>query len=420
MCALFAFTYICVLHFYDYGILFAADGIVSGDVLLLIITLAVAFLAGLASLHFIRLALSPLPSMIVDDKGISYKAIGVVGYNHVSWQGVRFGKRKGITKSLYMQILVPKKVRLGKKQNAIFKYAFWILNKLYQLLTFSFAKLARAKQETKTNFQTLRIYRLTIGTQLSKLEEIISKKIDAYDVRPSALLIRETSEHKPAVVRVDMGDFYKKAGHLATLTLIGFITVIPFSMIGIGSWSYASNLKNNSAIQQTQELRKLAVSGHADAQNKFGWRLSNGVGLPKSQSRAERWYLRAAKQGHAKAQYNVGLSYKCKRKKKSKSVCKNAVKWFRKSANSGFYLAQSKLAYHYYQGWGIKRSYVRAFELFNEAAKKGDGYAQYFVGFLYENGRGVERSKSRAVSYYKKAVKNGYPQAQKAIDRLSS
>ncbi|MEM8649582.1 MAG: tetratricopeptide repeat protein, partial [Pseudomonadota bacterium] len=243
-------------------------------------------------------------------------------------------------------------------------------------------------------------------------------KISSYEADGRRSSTVQTGKNEPVIVRVSPFEIFNKFGSAMSLAAVTLIVVIPFSMIGFGILKYSNDLESDRVTQSSQALRTLALSGDADAQNKFGWRLSNGVGVPKSRRRANRWYNRAANQGHTKAQYNVGLSYKCNRKKKS--ACRKAAEWFHKAADKGLTPAQSKLAYLYYKGWGVKKSHAKAFDLFKAAADKNDGYSLYFLGFMYEKGRGVEQSRQKAIRYYQRAIENGYPNAQKGLNRLES
>ncbi|MBE6293239.1 MAG: tetratricopeptide repeat protein [Bacteroidales bacterium] len=96
---------------------------------------------------------------------------------------------------------------------------------------------------------------------------------------------------------------------------------------------------------------------------------------------AVKWYLEAAEQGHAKAQYNLG-------------VC-------------------------YYNGDGVQQSYVKAAKWYRKAAEQGNMYAQYNLGVCYANGEGVEQSKSEAAKWYKKAAEQGNTIANYALDELN-
>ena len=50
-----------------------------------------------------------------------------------------------------------------------------------------------------------------------------------------------------------------------------------------------------------------AEQGHAGAQYALGLRYANGRGVPKDDAEAARWCRMAAEQGYASAQYNLGL-----------------------------------------------------------------------------------------------------------------
>ena len=83
---------------------------------------------------------------------------------------------------------------------------------------------------------------------------------------------------------------------------------------------------------------------------------------------AFRWYLKAAQQGHAKAQYQVGKCYK--------------------------------------NGEGVEKDRVKAFLYFTKSAKQDNGKAQLALGKCYLKGKGVAADREKAVMWLKKAVKD--------------
>jgi TPR repeat protein len=65
----------------------------------------------------------------------------------------------------------------------------------------------------------------------------------------------------------------------------------------------------------------------------LGWCYEYGAGVSKDLEAAVKWYRKSAKQGHARAQYNLGVCYE-----NGRGVAKDleeAVKWYRKSAEQG-------------------------------------------------------------------------------------
>ena len=53
-------------------------------------------------------------------------------------------------------------------------------------------------------------------------------------------------------------------------------------------------------------MRALAEAGDAEAQNNLGLMYFNGRGVAQDEAEAVAWYRRAAEQGFANAQYNLG------------------------------------------------------------------------------------------------------------------
>ena len=61
--------------------------------------------------------------------------------------------------------------------------------------------------------------------------------------------------------------------------------------------------------QDIEQLRKAAEQGNATAQGNLGLMYNNGEGLPQDYQEAVIWYRKAAEQGNASAQFSLGLRY---------------------------------------------------------------------------------------------------------------
>jgi TPR repeat protein len=82
------------------------------------------------------------------------------------------------------------------------------------------------------------------------------------------------------------------------------------------------------------------------------------------------WFRKAADQGYADAQYNLGLMYA-----DGQGVTQDdtaAMSWFRRAADQGNAAAQFNLAMMYGRGQGVPQSYIIAYMWFNLAAARGD------------------------------------------------
>ncbi len=156
--------------------------------------------------------------------------------------------------------------------------------------------------------------------------------------------------------------------------------------------------------------RKAADQGYAGAQCNLGLCYDNGNGVTQSYTEAVKWYRKAADQGSVYAQCNLGYCYEM-----GNGVTQSyteAVKWYRKAADQGHARAQSNLGYCYDKGNGVTQSYTEAVKWFRKAADQGNMYAQSNLGVYYENGRGVTQSYTEAVKWYRKAADQGDAIAQ--------
>ncbi len=171
-----------------------------------------------------------------------------------------------------------------------------------------------------------------------------------------------------------------------------------------------------------------------------------GKGVALDDRQAVYWYRKAADQGDADAQYNLGLMYG-----KGKGVAKDykqAVYWYRKAADQGQFAsaqtnlgngiilekalpriidrqfigsekqqtkgmgAQFNLGEMYYFGKGVALDYRQAVYWYRKAADQGYANGQSNLGFMYGNGKGVALDDKQAVYWYRKAADQGYARAQ--------
>ncbi len=131
------------------------------------------------------------------------------------------------------------------------------------------------------------------------------------------------------------------------------------------------------------------------------------AGIEANEGEAIRLYGEAAQQGHAKAQSSYGYFLE-------ENEPKEAVKWYKASAENGYSMGMSNYARCLYYGIGCDKKFDDAFKWLVKAAEsddKNDG-AQYMLGILYFNGDGVEKDLVRSAQWYRKAAENGHESAQ--------
>lgn len=130
-------------------------------------------------------------------------------------------------------------------------------------------------------------------------------------------------------------------------------------------------LRNRASLAQ---LRADADRGNAEAQAAIGmmYYWDEGRGLrnePRhewwSRKEAERWLLKAADQGLAEAQCNLGHLYL---NEIPGQGYEQAAPWFRKAADQGLTEAQEMLGFLYFLGRGVPRDYVQSYKWVTIAA----------------------------------------------------
>ena len=89
-----------------------------------------------------------------------------------------------------------------------------------------------------------------------------------------------------------------------------------------------------------------------------------------------------------------------------------AVEQYRKAAEQGLAVAQNNLGVMYETGQGVSQDYQQAAAWYRKAAEQGLAVAQTSLGVMYEKGQGVPKDYQQAVAWYRKAADQGFAQAQ--------
>jgi Sel1 repeat len=94
----------------------------------------------------------------------------------------------------------------------------------------------------------------------------------------------------------------------------------------------------------------------------------SGQGALRNDAEAIKWYRKAAEQGDALAQFNLGIMYT-----KGEGVSQNATEaalWYHLAADHGLAGAQFNLGMMYVEGQGVSQDYVQAHMWLNLAASQ--------------------------------------------------
>ena len=90
----------------------------------------------------------------------------------------------------------------------------------------------------------------------------------------------------------------------------------------------------------------------------------------------------------------------------------------KKAAEQGLARAQYNLGVCYQNGEGVENDSAKAVEWYRKAAKQGDKEAQNNLGVLFLNGEGVPQDKSEAEFWFRKAAEQGLEAAKNNLDLI--
>ena len=164
----------------------------------------------------------------------------------------------------------------------------------------------------------------------------------------------------------------------------------------------------NTAYRRFLEASSL---GSARARTEIALLYLSGKGVPKDDNTALKWFSKAADQGDAEAQYNLGLL-----RRNSKDLAgwndPRVVELFERAGKSGHPGAQYELGLLYINGNGVAQDYEQGISWLHMAAEADFGTAQNLLGRLYYEGVGVTKDCNEAARWFRQAAKQGIAEAQ--------
>ena len=173
--------------------------------------------------------------------------------------------------------------------------------------------------------------------------------------------------------------------------------------------------KSGDDVAAVEWYRKAADQGFAEAQFNLGKMYSAGLGVGRNKKEAENWYRKAADQGFADAQCSLGEMLDASR---SCKFSQEAVEWYRKAAEQGLADAQFNLGKMYASGSGVSKNEKEAVHWFRKSAEQGFADAQFSFGMTLYNGRGGDQDHQEAAKWFRKAAEQGIAEAQNNLGAM--
>jgi serine/threonine protein kinase len=169
-------------------------------------------------------------------------------------------------------------------------------------------------------------------------------------------------------------------------------------------------------MAKVMSVMQAARQGDARAQYQLGVFYQEGRGgLPRSQVTAASWFALAAAQGHAQAQSILGFLYQTGRGVPQSDA--QAVRWLTRAASQGDAEAQARLGFLYATGQGgLQQNEPEAARLLSAAAQQGNPNGEYNLAVMYEKGRGgLPRNDAEAVHWLARAASQGNEDARSRL-----
>lgn len=155
---------------------------------------------------------------------------------------------------------------------------------------------------------------------------------------------------------------------------------------------------------------KAARRDDPQAHTLIGRIYADGLGVPKDEGAAARWYARAAELGDIAGTLALGTMLA-----EGRGVAKDmdlAAEMFEKAAATGDPVANYNLGLMFLRGTGKPENAYRAAQHIRYAAEKGVASAQYDLAALYLEGNGVPNDALEAAKWSARAAEAGLPAAQ--------
>ncbi|KAG0373407.1 hypothetical protein BGX24_011744 [Mortierella sp. AD032] len=147
----------------------------------------------------------------------------------------------------------------------------------------------------------------------------------------------------------------------------------------------------STTAQDITEIMMNARLGDMHAQNALGEMYDNGREVHQDYQAAMDWYLKAAEQDLARAQFNIGDMY-------------DYGRGLRKASAQDYAPAHRSVGQLYQHGLGVLQDFDESMNWYIKAANQGDAAAQASIGLLYQDGHGVPQDYTKAMYWYRKAA----------------
>src|SRR5690606_27503971 len=180
---------------------------------------------------------------------------------------------------------------------------------------------------------------------------------------------------------------------------------------------YLENYDNEDFMQQYRDVYEVSKTLSSDKydEGKLAERDAINYYHNKDYKDALQWFLKADSYGTPSSNIGFYMGYMYANALGTETNYVEAAKWYTKAANQGSAAAQNNLGILYQNGQGVEKDLNKAAEWYTKAANQDNPYGQNSLGNCYRYGNGVEKDINKAIEWYKKAEAQGNLNAQYSI-----
>ena len=146
------------------------------------------------------------------------------------------------------------------------------------------------------------------------------------------------------------------------------------------NYFFGKNGVNKNYVKAVRLYNKAAAQGYAPSESNLGWAYFSGKGVQQNYSKAVYWYKKAALQGYIQAEINLGAAYN--HGKGVKINYSKAVYWFKMASHKEIKIAGTFLGNAYFYGKGVPKNYTKAIYWYKKAAAQGDTMAKENLNYI--------------------------------------
>ncbi len=162
----------------------------------------------------------------------------------------------------------------------------------------------------------------------------------------------------------------------------------------------AQNIK-----EAIQYFKKSSALGDGTAAFILSWIYRNGEGVDKNTTEAQKWFDLAVQNGDPEVWFNIAkLYYDNAEHDGVERDFKQAFAWFLKAAKQDHATAQFALSRMYTFAEGRPQDLAKAMDLLHKSANGGNAKAMHTIALFYRKGLQVTEDQNMALHYYKMAV----------------